>query len=722
MKCVKIELEHCYGIKSLTYHFDFEKSGAYAIYAPNGMMKSSLAKTCKDLQLGKQPGDRIYPKRKVKCVVVDEMGQDIAKDRILVVIPYDEEFGLSEKTCTLLVDASRREEYAKLISNTENAKDALIALVKKQAASKADFEKEISGAFLKTDDDLEGALTRIKVEITKQESAPFSEVQYDLIFGEKVIAALKSKDLCNLIEEYIKRYNELLENSQYFKKGEFDYYNAEEIAKNLAANGFFKAGHTAILKSSGKEIEITTQDQLVNLITNEKNEILKDKALRVAFDAVDKQLGKNVDVRKLRTYLQQNAYILPQLGDIDLFKANVLKSYLKTHQESYLALMEIYAKAEARKKEIEEEASKQQTKWQEAIDIFNTRFYVPFKLEARNKMKVILGREGFIDLSFTYDDGEGPVEIDRANLLQALSTGERKALYILNVIFEIQTRAENNQDTLIIIDDIADSFDYQNKYAIIQYLCDISESDNFKQIILTHNFDFLRTIESRLVPYGNCLMAQKTEAGILLEKASGIKNIFAKDWKREFFTDDVKKVACIPFLRNLVEFSRGVDDPYYTKLTSMVHWKPDTDALTVADLDEIFQHECNEIQASFSPSKKVIDLIDEVGDKAEKQGPGLILLNKVVLALAIRMRAERYMVAKIANPTLLSYILPKQSRKLLSEFKNRFPEEKANISVLDRVALMTPENIHLNSFMYEPIIDMGEVHLRQLYKDVKALV
>lgn len=41
--------------------------------------------------------------------------------------------------------------------------------------------------------------------------------------------------------------------------------------------------------------------------------------------------------------------------------------------------------------------------------------------------------------------------------------------------------------------------------------------------------------------------------------------------------------------------------------------------------------------------------------------------------------------------------------------------------MLDRVTLMTPENIHLNSFMYEPIIDMGEGPLRKLYEDVKAL-
>ena len=44
-----------------------------------------------------------------------------------------------------------------------------------------------------------------------------------------------------------------------------------------------------------------------------------------------------------------------------------------------------------------------------------------------------------------------------------------------------------------------------------------------------------------------------------------------------------------------------------------------------------------------------------------------------------------------------------------------------NIAILDRVALMTPENIHLNSFMYEPIIDMSDEHLRKLYREVEAL-
>jgi hypothetical protein len=34
---------------------------------------------------------------------------------------------------------------------------------------------------------------------------------------------------------------------------------------------------------------------------------------------------------------------------------------------------------------------------------------------------------------------------------------------------------------------------------------------------------------------------------------------------------------------------------------------------------------------------------------------------------------------------------------------------------------MATENIHVNSFMYEPILDMSEEHLRKLYQDVAAL-
>ena len=48
MDRVKVDLKNCYGIKALKKDFDFSKTRAYAIYAPNGVMKSSLAQTFLD--------------------------------------------------------------------------------------------------------------------------------------------------------------------------------------------------------------------------------------------------------------------------------------------------------------------------------------------------------------------------------------------------------------------------------------------------------------------------------------------------------------------------------------------------------------------------------------------------------------------------------------------------------------------------------------------------
>jgi wobble nucleotide-excising tRNase len=85
-------------------------------------------------------------------------------------------------------------------------------------------------------------------------------------------------------------------------------------------------------------------------------------------------------------------------------------------------------------------------------------------------------------------------EVKEDNLLAHLSNGEKKALYLLNIIFETEARKTMNKSTLIIMDDIADSFDYRNKYAIIEYIKDICDNEIFMPIILTHNFGFYRTV------------------------------------------------------------------------------------------------------------------------------------------------------------------------------------------------------------------------------------
>ena len=49
---------------------------------------------------------------------------------------------------------------------------------------------------------------------------------------------------------------------------------------------------------------------------------------------------------------------------------------------------------------------------------------------------------------------------------------------------------------------------------------------------------------------------------------------------------------------------------------------------------------------------------------------------------------------------------------------NSDPEK---LKILDEVNIMTPEHIHINSFMYEPLLDMDITELLGLYQKVKSL-
>lgn len=720
MKQLSIDLTNCYGIKDLKAKFDFDACKANAIYAPNGAMKSSLAKTFQDVSEDVPSRDRIFTSRECTRSIKDETGADIDPASILVVRPYDEVLGHSEKTSTLLVNATLRQEYEKLHVDIDVAKDAFLKALKTISGSKRDLEKEISSTFTSDEDGFFRALLRIKDELLAQKSAPFAEVPYDLVFDEKSLAIIGTKDFKTAIAEYIKKYNELLGASTYFKKGMFNYYNATTIAKSLADNGFFKAKHTLNLNAD-KNIQIADEKELEALIKKEKEGITNDKELRKTFAEIDKLLFKNAGARDFEAYLTEHEDLLPNFANVKKFKEEVWKSYIQTFMDLYLDLLAKFQAAAKRKQQIEEQAAKERTEWEQVIDIFNSRFFVPFKLTAKNRISVILGQEPMLSLGFTFEDGGETVPMERSALIDALSTGEKKALYILNIIFEIQARIKAGQDTLLIVDDIADSFDYKNKYAIIQYLKDIAEEAQFKQIILTHNFDFFRTIQSRFVRYSHCWMAAKNTKGLTLSKASGIQNVFIKDWKKEFFSDPKKRIASIPFIRNLLEFTKGDADADFLQLTALLHWKANSASVKQTDLDGIYDRLFGASgQKAADGGASVVNLVHKSAKECLTADEGINFENKIVLSIAVRLGAEQFMITKIADAEFVAGIEANQTSALVRKFREKFPKSPA-LDTVHKVMLMTPENIHLNSFMYEPILDMSDDHLRKLYGEIIAL-
>lgn len=721
MNKLKLLLEYCYGIRRLDVILEYAGASAVAVYAPNGAMKSSLANTFQDIADGKESRDRIFPHRVTARVVQDENGVDLEADKVLVLRPYEEFASKGDGTATLLVNAALRQEYESLHAGVASARAALMSALKTTAKTKRSVDREISSTFMPSEGQFDAALASVKDELNKDWEPAFKDVPYDVINDDRVVAFLANGDFRTAISDYTKKYNELLDASKYFKRGGFNYYEATNVAKELKNSGFFKAKHSVSLNGDERQ-EVASDAELQALIDAERAKISEDATLRKKYEELERQIQKNAQLREFEAYLQSHEELLPELADPVVFKKKLWMSYLKANHALCHDLLNKVDEAAVRSAEIEAQASQEHTQWQAVIDIFNNRFIVPFHLEVANKVQVVLGKDTAPRLGFVFKDGADHAAVEREALLQTLSTGEKKAFHILNMLFEIEMRRAAGRETLLIVDDIADSFDYKNKYAIIQYLSDLAEDQHFKLLILTHNFDFYRTIESRgLVPRKSCFMASKTAAGLTLEAAQGVRNVFSNVWKPDYFKDNRKKICCIPFMRNLIEYTKGETDAHYLLLTSLLHWKADTAQITVADLDKIYNNLFSTTGQSSNETALIFDVVVTEVAACLHAADGINFENKVVLAIATRLQAEKFMATKIDDAAWLAAIKANQTPALLRRYQSEFPAETANLSVIQRVLLMTPENIHLNSFMYEPILDMSDQHLRRLYSEVVAM-
>lgn len=729
MKSLKLNLENCYGIRKLEHTFNFQSRRTAVVYAPNGSMKSSFANTFKDIVSGNKPQDLMFQDRETIYEITDESGSELTPDSILVVGPIGDEFSSGERTSTLLVNRDRRKEYQSLTEGLREVRERFAEVMKEQSKSKKDIEKEISSAFTPRDDKFQDAIFRISGEVESQSESHFAEVPYDVVFDSSIETILNDEVVKGALEDYVKRFNYLIDKSKYFNRDSFTYHNAETIATNLENNGFFKAKHQLRLMDQGDYEEITSKENLTRIVKEEKDEIMSDEELRKRFEKIDKLLNKNKDNRTFFKFISENESMLPNIVNMSDFKEMVWKSYFVKNRDMFNELLKEIQRVGDRMKEIEKLAQEEESKWREVVDLFNVRFDVPFELQVKNETSVKVGESNVPELAFIFKEGMGDQkvtndDVSKDTLLRVLSTGERRAFYLLSVIFEIEVRRENRQSTLIILDDVADSFDYKNKYAIIQYLDEISWDDNFRQIILTHNYDFFRSAARRIARKRDvCFMAEKTDDGVLMARAPSQDNIFVTDWKENFASSVRKRIASIPFIRNLIEYTKGTTEGDYVLLTSLLHIMPDTAQIMDSCLFDLYNRTFGtSVDVKAASDMSVYDLIFQEARKCyEDQSESAKFENKIVLSIAIRLCAEKYMIDRIDDQDVVNKIKTNQTSELLRIFRDKFPKDSSE-AILNRASLMTSDNIHLNSFMYEPIVDMSDAHLRAVFGEIVGLL
>lgn len=725
MTTIDVQIQNCFGIGKLDHKFEFGQlnTNSFLIYAPNGTMKTSFARTMDLISKNdakSMPGDRVYGSRAtIHNVMVD--GSPIAIDSILVVNAEDNSYDTSTKISSFIASKELKKEYDKIYTDLEDKKTEYIKKLK-QVSQSTDCETEFISAYSQKPKDtfFELLLAISKSILAKPDKYDF---RYNDIFDKKGNVKKFLDKNQPLLSHYINNYNELLNKSKFFKSSNnsFGTLQANELLKSTEDNSYFEAGHKFILSDNA---EIKSAGELKQLLQKEITNIVNDEKLKKSFEEVDKSIGANAELRAFKKAIEKDNLLLVEFDKYDDFRKKLWLNYISSLEKETLELANFYEGKKADIDSIIKEAKKEFAIWEQIVKTFNERFYVPFNIKLVNQEDVVL-REETANLEFDYQDStDAPVRQDKNSLLSILSKGEQRAFYILQLLFDVESRRQLNQKTLLILDDIADSFDYKNKYAIIEYIKELHNTPIFRLIILTHNFDFYRTVASRItLSWKAAFMATKSgKREIALNEGKYRKDVFS--YFKQHVSNEKIFVSIIPFLRNLIEYAEDSNCVSYKLLTSCLHIKADTNSIKCIDILNLI-HRTFPSTASQNiafGAKPIKDLIYETADSIAKENPinEILLENKIGLSIAIRLTAEEYMFKKIPNATSL-VINSNQTSELLRHFKQT-ATDLPTLSTLERVNLMTPENIHVNAFMYEPIIDISVLHLVTLYKDLKKLL
>ena len=122
-----------------------------------------------------------------------------------------------------------RKEYEELQVELLDARDALVKELKAQSGAKQDVISTISRVFTQSDDKFYDALVRIAYEVEQLEDTRFADLPHDVLFNDKVATALKGADVQAQLAAYVTRLNQLLDESTFFNRSSFTYYNAANV-------------------------------------------------------------------------------------------------------------------------------------------------------------------------------------------------------------------------------------------------------------------------------------------------------------------------------------------------------------------------------------------------------------------------------------------------------------------------------------------------------------
>lgn len=210
MDKIFINLKNCHGIKHFKHPFNFEKTrvkntNISLIYAPNGMMKTSFAKTLRDIGNNKSPMNKITNERPIYNIKIYEDGESFEltnediKERIFVIESMNTDFSF-ENTTPLISNKESREEYNEIFNDLISKKNEFLSIIKsKTKISVPRNENQYDFIENKINDDLNNDsqsflefLSSLSPELDNDDfPLDINSIKYSDLFDDAILKLLK---------------------------------------------------------------------------------------------------------------------------------------------------------------------------------------------------------------------------------------------------------------------------------------------------------------------------------------------------------------------------------------------------------------------------------------------------------------------------------------------------------------------------------------------------
>lgn len=697
------KVENAFGIKSLHLNLENDKKMYQElIYSKNGSFKTSFSNTLYNLSNGTLENvfDRLTDEKAILDISILDNGKEIKNfDNRFVVFSreiYEQHSKLlsdySSELETLTIDKKNSEYINELL--TEETIEIKLQIDNYLKGTGLNFEILLD-MFSNLEDGYLDRIIQLLNTIINHEAQDISEINIKKIY-QKAYDIVDQSEFQSKISNYIQVLENKI-NAQLFDKN-FNENNCLQFINNVD-----KAKYLSETKSRGlflKDKVYYDIDEVKKIFEEEIKKISKDPEIIEQSKEITKLMGTAKESEFLKESIQKNPLLVKQLS---AGRKNILLSYLKSSSIDYNYWLEVVKKAKKELNNVLKIAQDKQTNFERAIEIYKNRFHPIFDIKIVNKAESMLGIKT-PTITF-YHNRYCEIPVSETKLSQILSSGEKTTLNILKFIVEYENCKKYHP--FIILDDIVETFDYSNRYAFMEYINDLVNLD-VPTIVMTHNFEFYRTVSKRIPKLRKSVASANSNGVVDIQTNNRIN----KNMENVLKCSNIYDFFCaIPYLREiktiLLEDTKTLD--------SCLHYKENTSKLQIKDI--LLQFPSNAIKSlKIDENDIYMEKLFEIADSLSGFDD-FDIVKKTILSLSCRLLIERKIIAN--NFNLLTNINTNQTAQLLDLYGEKlFPNVK---KYLEAVQLSTPEFIHANAFMYEPLIDINGKYLFELYNQIKKI-